>query len=82
MLSREYTTAAKLTALTRKQTPTPTVAMRMPATAGPTARAAFTSTEFSVTALRRSRWPTISRTNAWRAGFSKALFSPSSSASR
>jgi hypothetical protein len=76
MMSREVTTAAKLAAFSRKQTPMPTVAMRTPPMAGPTARAAFTVTEFSVMALRSSSLPTISRTKACRAEFSKALFRP------
>src|SRR5450759_783959 len=46
------------------------------------ARAALTSTELSVTALRRSAGPTISSTKDWRAGFSKALLRPSRSASK
>ena len=61
--------------------PSPPSAMMMPAMAGPTARATFTSTEFRLTALRRSDAPTISRTNACRAGFSNVLFSPSRNAS-
>ncbi len=69
------------TALTRKHTDTPTVAIRMPATAGPTARAAFTSTELRLTALRRSSGPTISSTNAWRVGLSKTVQQPSRPAS-
>jgi hypothetical protein len=81
MISREVTTAAKLAALSRKQTPMPTVAMRTPPMAGPTARAAFTVTEFSVMALRSSSLPTISRTKACRAEFSKALFRPRRTAS-
>ena len=52
----------------------------MPATAGPTARATLTSVEFRLTALRRSSGPTISRTKAWREGFSKQLLSPSTTA--
>ena len=51
--SSEVTTAPKLAALARKQTPTPTVAIRTPPMAGPTARAAFTVTEFRVMALRK-----------------------------
>lgn len=50
--------------------------------AGPTARAALTVTEFSVTALRSSSGPTMSRTNACRAEFSNALFRPRMTASR
>ncbi len=81
MMSREVTTAAKLAAFSRKQTPMPTVAMRTPPIAGPTARDAFTVTEFSVMALRSSSLPTISRTKACRAEFSKALFRPRMTAS-
>ena len=55
--------------------------MTMPAIAGPTARATLTSTEFRLTALRRSSGPTSSSTNACRAGFSKQLFMPSRNAS-
>ncbi len=74
------TTATKLAALARKQTPSPTAAMRIPAIAGPTARAALLVTEFKVTALRTSEGPTISRTKACREGFSKVLFRPSTTA--
>ena len=42
MMSSEVTTAAKLAAFSKKQTSMPTVAMRTPPMAGPTARAAFT----------------------------------------
>ncbi len=76
MISSDATTATKLAALARKHTPTPTVAISTPPMAGPTARAAFTVTEFSVMALRSSSLPTISRTKACRAEFSKALFRP------
>ena len=71
------TTGMKLKALTRKQTPSPTVAMRIPAIAGPIARATLTSTELRLTALRRCSAPTSSIMNDWRAGFSKALLRPS-----
>ncbi len=78
----ENTTATKLAALARKHTPSPTVAIRIPATAGPIERATLTSTEFKLTALRRCSLPTSSIMNDCRAGFSKALFSPSSAANR
>ena len=81
IISSEVTTAAKLAAFSRKQTPMPAVAMRIPPMAGPTARAAFAVTEFSVMALRSSSLPTISRTNDCRAEFSKALFRPRMTAS-
>ena len=54
----ENTTATKLAALARKQTPSPTVAIRIPAIAGPTERATLTSTELRLTALRRCSGPT------------------------
>ena len=57
-------TARKEAALSRKQSPTPTVTIKMPATAGPIARAAFVITLLSVTALDSSSAPTISGTNA------------------
>jgi hypothetical protein len=38
-------------------------------------------TALRLTALRRSRGPTISRMKAWRAGFSKVLLSPRMTAS-
>ena len=56
------------------------MAIRIPATAGPITRAVLTSTEFRLTALRRCSGPTISSMNDWRAGFSNALFRPSSAA--
>ncbi len=77
----EAITAAKLRALSKKHHPSPAEAISRPATAGPIARATFTSTELRLTALRRCSGPTISSMNACRAGFSKALLSPSSSAS-
>ncbi len=82
MMIREVTTATKLAALTRKHTPTPTVAISTPPMAGPTALAALTVTEFSVIALRSSSLPTISRTKACRVEFSNALFRPRTMASR
>ena len=79
-MTREVTTATKLKALSTKHQPVPTVAMSTPAIAGPTARAAFTMVELRLTALRRSAGPTISRTKAWREGFSKQLLSPRTTA--
>ena len=81
MVTSVAITATKLAALTRKQTPSPTLAMSRPATAGPTVRATLTSTELRLTALRRCLEPTISIMNDWRAGFSKALLRPSRAAS-
>jgi hypothetical protein len=76
----EATTAAKLAALIRKHTPLPTLAMSTPATAGPMVRATLTRTELRLTALRRCSGPTSSSMNDCRAGFSKALLRPSSTA--
>ena len=53
-VASEATTGMKLAALTRKQTPSPTVAISTPATAGPMTRATLTSTELRLTALRRT----------------------------
>src|ERR1019366_3231521 len=80
--ARQPTTATKLGALTRKHVPSPTVAISTPATAGPITRATLTITELRLTALRRLSAPTISSMNDCRAGFSKALLSPSSAARR
>ncbi len=63
MTTSDVTTATKLAALARKHTPSPTVAIRMPATAGPIVRATLTRTELSVTALRRWSAPTSSIMN-------------------
>ena len=79
-MTSEATTATKLAALMRKQTPSPTVAIRIPATAGPIMRATLTSTELRLTALRRCSGPTISSMNDWRDGFSNALLRPRSAA--
>ena len=80
-VTSEAITAAKLAPFTRKQTPVPTVAIRIPATAGPIVRATFTRTELRLTAFLRFSGPIISSMNDCRAGFSNALFKPSSSAS-
>ena len=50
--------------------------MTPPAAAGPRMRAVWTITEFSATALTTRSAPTISTTNAWRAGLSIALTMP------
>ena len=77
----ELMTATKLPAFSRKQTPTPTPAIRSPPTAGPITRATLTSVEFRLTALRRCSGPTSSSMNDCRAGFSNALLRPSPTAS-
>ncbi len=61
-------TPTKPALLTKNAGPTPTWAMRTPATAGPTIRAALKAAEFSATAFATSPLPTISMTNDWRAG--------------
>src|SRR5450759_5977880 len=63
-------TATNDTVLKRKQAPTPTLTMRTPASAGPTARAALTIELFKETALATRSVPTISGTKACRAGLS------------
>ncbi len=73
-------TGTKLTPLSRNAAFTPTVAMTKPPIAGPMSRAPLNMPEFSATAFIRSSLPTISTTNAWRVGCSKALASPSTSA--
>ena len=60
----------------RKHQPSPTAATSRPAIAGPTTRAPLTIEELSAIALLRSSRPTISTTNDWRAGMSKALTMP------
>jgi hypothetical protein len=52
-----------------------------PAAAGPMMRELWTITEFSATALTTRSGPTISTTNAWRAGLSSALTEPRTSTS-
>jgi hypothetical protein len=66
--------------LKAKQIPSPKVATSQPAMAGPTARAAFTMEELRAMAFVMSS-PATSARSAWRAGTSKALVSPSISAS-
>ena len=68
--------AAKLSAFRPKQGATPQRAMITPAIAGPTIRAEWTSTELRLTALTTRSGPTISITNACRAGLSTARTSP------
>ena len=57
--------------------PPPKAAMRTPARPGPTRRAALKLAELRPTALLRSTGSTISETNDWRAGASKAEAEPS-----
>ena len=58
----------KLAAFNAKQGSTPTVAIRTPASAGPTIRAEWTRTLLRLTALTTRSPPTISITKAWRVG--------------
>src|SRR3990172_7286660 len=60
---------AKLTALSAKQTPSPSAATTQPARAGPITRAPFTTVELSASAFGMSS-PAISPRRAWRAGIS------------
>ena len=69
-------TAMYVAALTRKSGSSPIVAMVMPATAGPMMRVRLNTALFRATALATSDLPTISTTNDWRMGMSKALTMP------
>ena len=55
--------------------------MRNPAAAGPVMRAELPTALVSATALGTSSGPTISSTNAWRAGSSTTVTKPSATAS-
>ncbi len=70
-------TARKLAALTRKHQPSPMAATRIPATEGPTTRAALNMEELRPMALCRSFLSTSSTTKDWRTGTSTALIRPS-----
>jgi hypothetical protein len=59
---------AKVAALSAKHGSTPTVAIRIPASAGPTMRAVWISTLLRLTAFTTRPAPTISTTNACRVG--------------
>ena len=61
-------TAMSLTAFSRKHQPSPMLATRMPAIAGPTMRAPLTREEFRAIAFIRSSFPTMSTTKAEAAG--------------
>jgi hypothetical protein len=60
----------------------PTTPISTPATAGPMILPTLKTALFRPTALGSSVDPTISVTNDWRAGMSKEVAQPSSSASR
>jgi hypothetical protein len=62
--------------LRAKQGPTPTVAIRIPATAGPTRRAEWTRTLLRLTALTTRSGPTISIAKLCLVGLSTALTVP------
>ncbi len=67
--------------LNRNAQPLPTPVITTPATAGPISRADWKLAEFSETALRSSCGPTISETNACRAGLSTTVARPTTKAS-
>jgi len=71
------TTARYERAFARKHGPIPSVAIKSPASTGPAMRAAFITTPFRDTAFGTSRAPTISITNACRAGMSTSVTIPS-----
>ena len=58
----------------------PTVAIRIPAIAGPTRRAALNAALLRAIALGTASPPTISVTNDWRVGLSIAVTQPSANA--
>jgi hypothetical protein len=62
--------------------PEPTAAIRRPAVAGPTIRAALNEVEFRATAFDKSASPTSSDTKLWRAGASNAVTQPNRNANR
>ena len=66
----------KVSALTAKQGTTPKAAIVIPASAGPTIRAAWTMTLLRLTALTTRSGPTISKTKLCRVGLSTALAEP------
>jgi hypothetical protein len=67
--------------LMKKHQAVPTVTNSIPPSAGPMTRAPLNIIELRAMALGRSSRPTISTTNDWRAGPSKALTRPRSAAS-
>ena len=69
-------TATKLTALSRKQAPTPTEAISTPAIPGPTMRDALKTLVLSAIAFGSSARPTSWYTSAWRPGESKTWAIP------
>ena len=74
-------TARKLVALAKKQAARPTAAIRAAAITGPMIRERLKTDELSAIALSRSSLPTISITNDWRKGTSKAESVPRKTAS-
>ena len=74
-------TATKLAAFARNAAPTPHAAIASPPSAGPMRRPPLNSAELSATAVDMSSVPpTISTTNAWRAGTSNAFTTPNTTA--
>ncbi len=81
-MAKNARTAAEYdTPLAKKHHDTPSPAMTRPAIAGPMTRAAMNMALLRLTALLTCSSPTISTTNARRAGLSTALTAPSPSAS-
>ena len=61
----------------KKHMPSPSAAIRIPASDGPNRRALFTMEEFKAIAFDRSSFSsTISIMKAWRTGVSQALMTP------
>jgi hypothetical protein len=74
--SRATTIAPKVSVLSAKQGTTPTVAIMIPARAGPSTRAVWTSTLLRLTALTTRSAPTSSITKLCRVGLSIASTAP------
>src|SRR5438105_43171 len=81
MAKNAMTAAEYDTPLAKKHHETPNPAMTRPAIAGPITRAAMNIALLRLTALLTCSAPTISTTNARRAGLSKAFTAPRPSAS-
>ena len=75
-MSRPPSTATKLIALTRKQTPTPAKPRRIPATDGPRIRDALKRLELSAIAFGSVSRPTIRYVSCWRDGASSTRIAP------
>ena len=76
IIASAITTAKYDTALPKNTHSTPTYLIRSPPSAGPVMRAEFSTALLSATAFGSFSRPTISSTNAWRAGSSTTVTRP------